>query len=86
MPNVRLREVPAELHSWLKQRAASRHRSVNKEVIALLEEVRGDAASPALRATAEDIMEISRRAAALTVRDRRGEDEILGYGNNGMPD
>ena len=86
MPNVTLRDVPTDLHSWIKQRAVSRHRSVNKEVIALLEEVRGDAASPASRATPEDIMEISRRAAALTVRDQRGEDEILGYGNNGMPE
>jgi ribonuclease VapC len=33
MPNVTLRDVPIDLHSWLKQRAASHHRSVNKEVI-----------------------------------------------------
>ncbi len=85
MPNVTLRDVPAELHSWLKQRAASRHRSVNKEVIALLEEVRGDAAAPVARATARDIMEIARRAAALPVQDRRSDDEILGYGENGLP-
>lgn len=86
MPNVTLRDVPAELHSWLKQRAVSRHRSVNKEVIALLEEVRGDAASPAPRASARDILEIGRRAASLPVQDRRREDEILGYGDNGLPD
>jgi plasmid stability protein len=86
MPNVTLRDVPAELHQWLKQRAAFHHRSVNKEVIALLEDVRGGGASPPKRASAEDIMAIARRAAALPIRDRRSEDEILGYGSDGLPD
>lgn len=86
MPNVTLRDVPAELHHWLKHRAASHHRSVNKEVIALLEDVRGGGASPPKRASADDIMDIARRAAVLPVSDRRGEDEILGYGSDGLPD
>jgi plasmid stability protein len=86
MPNVTLRDVPAELHSWLKQRAASHHRSVNKEVIALLENVRGGTGTPTRRANAEEIMEIARRASALPLRDRRSEDEILGYGRDGLPD
>jgi len=86
MPNVTLRDVPAELHSWLKQRAASHHRSVNKEVIALLEDVRGGTGTRALRANAEEIMEIARRASALPLRDRRSEDEILGYRSDGLPD
>ena len=86
MPNVTLRDVPDDLHSWLKQRAASHHRSVNKEVIALLEGVRGSGGLPPRRASAEEIMEIGRRAAALPLRDRRSEDDILGYGNNGLPD
>ena len=85
MPNVTLRDVPSELHSWLKQRAACSHRSVNKEVISLLEEVRGRADPPLARVTAQDIMEISRRAAALAIQDRRSDDEILGYGDNGLP-
>ena len=86
MPNVTLRDVPADLHSWLKQRAASHHRSVNKEVIALLEDVRGGTGPAARRANAEEIMDIARRASALPVRDRRSEDEILGYGSDGLPD
>jgi plasmid stability protein len=86
MPNVTLRDVPVGLHSWLKQRAASHHRSVNKEVIALLEEVRDGGTLPAGRASAEEIMDIARRAAALPVQDRRSEDEILGYGSAGVPD
>ena len=86
MPNVTLRDVPAELHHWLKQRAASHHRSVNKEVIALLEDVRGEGAPLPKHTSAEQIMDIARRAAALPLRDRRGEDEILGYGSDGLPD
>ena len=65
---------------------ASHHRSVNKEVIALLEDVRGGTGPAARRANAEEIMEIARRASALPLRDRRGEDEILGYGSDGLPD
>jgi plasmid stability protein len=86
MPSVTLRDVPDDLHSWLKQRAASHHRSVNKEVIALLEGVRGGGGPPPRPASAEEIMEIGRRAAALPLRDRRSEDEILGYSSNGLPD
>ena len=86
MPNVTLRDVPVEIHSWLKRRAASHHRSVNKEVIAVLEEVHRGTGSPFARATAEEIMDISRRAAALPLRDQRSEDEILGYARNGLPD
>lgn len=86
MPNVTLRDVPTDLHAWLKQRAASHHRSVNKEVIALLENVRGGAGPKARRTTATEIMEIARRASALPLRDRRSDDEILGYGADGLPD
>lgn len=86
MPNVTLRDVPSDLHAWLKRRAASRHRSVNKEVIALLEDVRAGAQPAVRRASAEEIMEIARRASALPVRDRRSEDEILGYGRDGLPE
>jgi plasmid stability protein len=86
MPNVTLRDVPIDLHSWLKQRAASHHRSVNKEVIALLDEVRDNGTLPAGRASTEEIMDIVRRAVALPLRDRRSEEEILGYGSDGLPD
>lgn len=86
MPNVTLRDVPTDLHVWLKQRAASHHRSVNKEVISLLEDVRGGTGPVARRATAEEIMEVARRASVLPRRDRRSEDEILGYGADGLPD
>jgi antitoxin VapB len=83
-----LREVPDELHGWLKRQAEVHHRSVNREVIVLLEKLRekshGTAESSAdERFTA--MMEISRRCAALPELDPRSADEIIGYDENGIP-
>jgi len=86
MPNLTLRDVPTDLHAWLKQRAVSHHRSVNKEIVALLEAVRAESAPKPGRATAEELLEIGRRASALPLCNRRGEDEILGYGSDGLSD
>ncbi|MBI4755720.1 MAG: Arc family DNA-binding protein [Betaproteobacteria bacterium] len=46
MPSLTLRDVPESLHRWLKQQADAHHRSVNKEVISLLEGVSGAAPTP----------------------------------------
>lgn len=86
MPNLTLRDVPVGLHAWLRQQATTHHRSLNKEIVDLLEKARGNAGSGAECATAEEILEIGRRAAALPVQDRRSEDEILGYNGDGLPD
>ena len=85
MATMTLRDVPDDLHAWLKRQAEAHRRSVSKEVVVLLEAVRE--AAPAARpcATVEQIMAISRRGAALPVRDRRSDDEILGYDANGIP-
>lgn len=85
MPNLTLRDVPEDLHAWLKEEAAAHHRSINKQVIALLEAMRSTGPVRARRASAEEILEIGRRAARLPVRDRRSEDEILGYDDEGLP-
>jgi plasmid stability protein len=37
MPSILIKDIPAELHQKLKEAAARDHRSLNKEVIALLE-------------------------------------------------
>jgi plasmid stability protein len=47
------RDVPDELHSWLKNQAAIHHRSVNKEIIAILESFRAQNANPRARPTAD---------------------------------
>lgn len=86
MPDVTLRDVPRELHRWLKRQAKNHRRSVNKEVIALLEGARSGAPSaPRHKPDAADILEIGRRCAALPDRDGRGTDEILGYDKDGIP-
>ena len=36
-------------------------------------------------ALAEELLEIGRRCAALPVQDARSAEEILGYGDNGLP-
>ena len=83
-----LREVPDELHSWLKQQAEAHHRSMNKEVIALLEKLRGKP-EEITELTADErfaaMMEISRRCAALPELDPRSADEIVGYDESGIP-
>ncbi len=86
MPTLSLRNFPEDLHDWLKRQAEAHHRSVNKEVIALLESLR---TRPQRALTVEEkrarIEEISRRSAALPVLDQRSEDDILGYDENGLP-
>jgi plasmid stability protein len=37
MPSILIKDIPAELHERLRQAALRDHRSLNKEVIALLE-------------------------------------------------
>jgi hypothetical protein len=37
MSNIVVRDVPEELHASLKQQAKAHHRSVNKEVLSLIE-------------------------------------------------
>jgi plasmid stability protein len=39
MPGLVIKNLPPELHSRLKERAARHHRSMTREVIAVLEEV-----------------------------------------------
>ena len=85
MATMTLRDLPDDLHAWLKRQAEAHHRSVNKEVIVLLESVREAPTAVRRRATVEEIVAISRRGAALSVRDRRSDDEILGYDANGVP-
>jgi hypothetical protein len=86
MPNLTLRDVPADLHRWLKQQAGAHRRSLNQEVILQLDALMGRSggASDAnerlsrIRAAAE-------RAAGLPVVDARTEAEILGLGFDGLP-
>lgn len=79
MSTLTLRDMPEDLHAWLKRQAEAHHRSVNKEIIVLLETSRNPAPSKPAKPGVEDILAIGRECAALPVRDGRAADEILGY-------
>lgn len=88
MPTITLRDVPEDLHRHLKQQAKRHHRSVDREVIILLEKLIKKPANLNEIASEERlsaIMEISRRCAALPELDPRSADEIIGYDENGFP-
>jgi antitoxin VapB len=86
MPNLTLRDVPADLHLWLKQQAEAHRRSLNQEVILQLDALRG---LPASRSDADlrlaRMRAIAARAARLPVLDERPEAEILGLDADGLP-
>lgn len=86
MPHLTLRDVPADLHLWLKQQAGAHRRSLNQEVILQLDALRGSAASPVdtVQRLAR-IRAIAGRTASLPVLDARLEAEILGLGADGLP-
>ncbi|EXI75300.1 MAG TPA: hypothetical protein PK440_16390 [Candidatus Accumulibacter phosphatis] len=86
MPNLTLRDVPADLHLWLKQQAEAHRRSLNEEVILQLDALRSLAARQSdadLRPAR--IRAIAAHAARLPVLDERPEAEVLGLGADGLP-
>lgn len=85
MADLTLRDVPRDLHRWLKRQAEAHHRSLNKEAIALLEASRKNEPATAPRPNAEELMAIGRRCAALPELDPRSADDIIGYDENGLP-
>ena len=86
MPNLTLRDVPADLHLWLKQQAGQHRRSLNQEVILQLDALRGRTASPSdADQRLARIRAVAARTAALPVLDTRSEAEILGLGTDGLP-
>ncbi len=86
MPTLTLRDVPSDLHQWLKEQAGAHRRSLNQEVIHQLDALRG---LPGSRSDADlrlaRIRAISMRTARLPVLDERPETEILGLGADGLP-
>ena len=86
MPNLTLRDVPADLHLWLKQQAGAHRRSLNQEVILQLGALRGSCVSPSdADQRLARIRSIAGRTAGMPVVDARSEAEILGLGTDGLP-
>ena len=80
MANLTIRDVSDDLHRWLREQAATHRRSLNKEVIVLLEALRRSPyAARDSGKRLEGIRDIARRSVKLRIRDTRSEEEILGY-------
>jgi plasmid stability protein len=89
MNAVTLRDLPEDLHAFLKADAAANHRSFNKQVIVALDSYRSSLAPQVKpRLTPEQkrarIREIQALIRAEMIHDPRTDDEIIGYDENGL--
>ena len=78
MPTLTLKAIPAKLHRELKSRAKAHHRSLNKEVIATLEQATGAAQAM----NAEAMLDEARRARSHFKRTVTAR-EVSGWVNQG---
>ncbi len=80
MANLSLKNVPADLHRMLKQRARAHHRSLNGEIIACLQET--------VAPRRFDADEAARRLRELRASYRGrplGDDEVAALKSEGRP-
>ncbi|MBE0592995.1 MAG: Arc family DNA-binding protein [Gemmatimonadales bacterium] len=85
MADLTIRGLPDELHAFLRQRAEANHRSVNREMIVLIERAMRGEANTRPRPSADEILAMGRRFADLPVRDPGHPDELIGYAASGLP-
>lgn len=86
MTTLVLHNIPNDLQHWLHQQASIHQRSIDDEVIKLLEATRLSNPQRRSPVSAHELLEIGRRCAALPVLDHRSADEILGYNPQGLLD
>jgi plasmid stability protein len=84
-----VREIPDDLQAFLRSDAAANHRSMNKQVIVVLDEYRNQQlAAQKTPLSAEEkiarMREIRASAERHMVADARTDDEIMGYDANGL--
>jgi len=97
MANLLIRDIPDDLHRWLRQDAQANHRSANRHAIALIDSVRqqsGESRAPSTTEEREEayaalrvkLAKFHEQMAALpTVNRHLTDNEILGYDENGLP-
>jgi plasmid stability protein len=88
MSTMTVRELPDDLQEFLKADAAANHRSVNKQVIVVLQEYRDArlAAQKPKKTPEEKIAAVRRiqdEIQRVMIHDSRTTDEILGYNKHG---
>ena len=95
MPTLLIRDLPVDLHQWLRVEAQAHHRSANRHVIALLDAARSQraGASGSLPEPA-DLEPTLVKLAALQKKIAAGRaaaifavsnDDALGYNEHGLP-
>ncbi|WP_105073049.1 FitA-like ribbon-helix-helix domain-containing protein [Chromatium okenii] len=85
MPTITLHDVPDSLHRQLEQQAQQHHRSIDREVMALLETVFNRPMTSNREERLAALLRISRRCATAPEYDSRSADDIIGYETNGYP-
>jgi len=85
MPDLTIRGVSDELHDWLKRQALIHRRSMNREVIALLDAMRTERPAIPTRPSPDEILARAKRFASLPVVDTRSSGLILDYDQDGLP-
>jgi len=97
MPTLLIRDLPLDLHQWLREDAQAHHRSANRHTIALLESVRTRGANtnnaagndtPARHdATLATLAAIQRKIAAGRVAGapELSNEAAIGYDEHGLP-
>ena len=95
MATLLIRDLPPDLHQWLRDEAQAHHRSANRHTIALLENLRRGGASPAApllpaaehKATLEKLAALQRAIAAGRTANASAvtNESALGYDENGLP-
>lgn len=71
MPSVIIRELPSILHQRLKREAVRHHRSMNREIIAMLEKELGEARPAELPPPVKALVPVDGREIAQGIRRAR---------------
>ena len=71
MPAVVIRDLPTILHQRLKQEAERHHRSMNREIIAILEKVLSERQPAALPPPVKPLVPVDGRDVADAIRKAR---------------
>jgi len=72
MPAVIVRDIPVEMHRRLKATALQHHRSMNREVLAILEQTLEDRGAKDLPPPVKALKPITGNAVVRIIRNMRG--------------
>jgi plasmid stability protein len=87
MPTLVLRNVPDDLYERLKSTAADHRRSMTQEAIVSLRAALEGREEPPHRPSLEDVLAwLQGEVWSLPVRDRRSDEDIVGYNADGLFD